>query len=217
MNLPSATVFYVVGASGSGKDSLLRAFKQRYLDTPKADSEGMERKHDTPVLPVAIAHRCITRPKSDGEDSVYLSEAEFNLRVSRQLFALHWKANNYCYGIGCEINQWLASGLSVIVNGSREYWPQAKQIYQQQLQTIIVDVPDALLLKRLHKRDRESEHEINRRMDRHRQLAPSFVADHVIDNAGSLEVASAHLYEVVTSVRGLTITPPRLNKIQLPR
>lgn len=202
MNLPSATVFYVVGASGSGKDSLLRAFKQRYLDMPAAGSEGMEGRHDTPVLPVAIAHRYITRAISASEDSVFLTETEFNLRVSRQLFALHWKANDYCYGIGCEINQWLASGLSVIVNGSREYWPQAKQIFQQQLQTIIVDVPDAMLLKRLHKRDRESEHEINRRMDRHRQLAPSFVADHVIDNADSLEVASAHLYEVVTSVHG---------------
>jgi len=94
-------LFYLMGPSGAGKDSLLLRARERL-------SAGS----------CLIASRYITRPPElQGENHLWLSEAEFQQRLALGTFALHWSANGYRYGIGLEIDCWLERGLDVLVNG----------------------------------------------------------------------------------------------------
>ena len=105
-------VIWLMGPSGSGKDSLLAALRQQ----------------THPQL--LVAHRYITRPASAGsENHIALSEPEFFTRAGQQLFALSWHANGYYYGVGLEIDLWLHAGFDVVVNGSRAHLPQAQARY----------------------------------------------------------------------------------------
>lgn len=106
----SGKLIWLVGASGSGKDSLLAALRQR---------------ENARLL---VAHRYITRPFNAGsENHIALSKQEFFNRAERQLFALSWHANNNYYGIGIEIDLWLHAGFDVVANGSRAHLPQARR------------------------------------------------------------------------------------------
>jgi len=189
----SAKLFYLVGASGAGKDTLLSLFRQKYRDTL--------------AFPVLIAHRYITRNSDITENSVSVTQAEFQLREQQQLFALSWQANGYDYGIGTEINQWLDKGVAVIVNGSREYLPEAKRRYPKQLCSIAIDVPDDILQQRLQRRDREDKQQIAARMQRHRQLRNSVVVDRTIINLDSSDSGARSLCAIVAEQNnnGLTV------------
>jgi len=146
----SGTLLYVIGPSGSGKDSLMRHARKSL-------------EHDARVL---FAHRYITRPHdAGGENHVALSDAEFDSRLSRKLFPLHWQSHGMRYGIGCEINQWLAKGLIVVVNGSRAYLPHASQNYPE-LMPVLIDVSSDILRSRLNARGRESASDIDLRLKR---------------------------------------------------
>lgn len=146
----SGVLLYVIGASGSGKDSLMHHAREAL-----ANNSG-----------VVFAHRYITRPHdAGGENHVALSEAEFESRVARKLFPLHWHSHGLRYGIGCELNHWLAKGLTVILNGSRAYLPEASRQYPE-LVPVLVEVSPSVLRERLQARGRESAEDIDARMRR---------------------------------------------------
>ncbi|MDO9054353.1 MAG: phosphonate metabolism protein/1,5-bisphosphokinase (PRPP-forming) PhnN [Gallionella sp.] len=146
----SGVLLYVIGPSGSGKDSLM--LHARHALEQDAN--------------VVFAHRYITRPHdAGGENHVALSEAEFDSRLARKLFPLHWRSHGMRYGIGCEINQWLAKGLVVIVNGSRAYLPYASKNYPE-LVPLLIEVSVDVLRGRLQSRGRESDSEIESRLKR---------------------------------------------------
>jgi len=149
-------VIWLMGPSGSGKDSLLAALRQQ----------------THPQL--LVAHRYITRPASAGsENHIALSEPEFFTRAGQQLFALSWHANGYYYGVGLEIDLWLHAGFDVVVNGSRAHLPQAQARYA-----------GALLPQRLQRRGRENAREIDLRLERAARYTPSHCP--VLNNDGSL-------------------------------
>ena len=182
MHSSTAKLFYIVGASGSGKDSMLRSFK----------SLPPNREH-----PVIVAHRYITRSDTENEQSLYLSNDEFTLREQRGCFAMSWQANGHNYGIGSEIDLWLAAGCSVIVNGSRAYLPQAQQKYGTQLHSILIKVSEQALRQRLSDRARESTEEIEARLARHRTLSDSVSCTSTIHNNQALEQATEQLTEII--------------------
>lgn len=164
-------LFYLMGASGSGKDSLLRGLRERL----HADD------------PVVVAHRYITRPADANEASVWLSAEEFERRRRLGCLALHWHSHGLRYGIGVEIDQWLARGLRVVVNGSREYLPEAIRRYPGLCGVHVRVAPEALA-RRLRQRARESEEAIAARLAR--ATAPFAVPAGCrlveIDNSGEL-------------------------------
>lgn len=109
-------LIWLMGPSGSGKDSLLAELRQR---------------EQTQLL---VAHRYITRDASAGsENHIALSEREFFTRAGQNLLALSWHANGLYYGVGIEIDLWLHAGFDVVVNGSRAHLPQARARYQSAL------------------------------------------------------------------------------------
>ncbi len=153
----SGTLFYVIGPSGSGKDSLMNYAREALA--------GQQQ-------PVLFAHRYITRPMdAGGENHICLTHPEFEQRKALNLFALDWGSHQNRYGIGIEIKAWLEAGANVVVNGSREYLPIASQRFPA-MQVILIEVSPNILRQRLLARARETPAEIEARIDRSRQIEP---------------------------------------------
>ena len=166
-------LFYVIGASGAGKDSLLTAARTRVTELG---------------LPVAFAHRYITRPaNAGGENHVAVTEAEYALRLEYSLFALSWDSHGLRYGVGTEINAWMHAGLDVVVNGSRGALARSRERYPE-LVAVLVDVAPDVLHTRLTARGREDAPTVKRRLERaaHYKNLPDVTR---IDNNGVLDAA----------------------------
>lgn len=171
-------LIYVIGPSGAGKDSLLA-----WVSARLPESSG-----------VRLARRTITRPPgAGGEDHLAATSAEFDMALARGDFAMHWRANGHRYGIGREVETWLAAGDTVIVNGSREYLPVAQARFPQ-LEAVQVIAPDETLRSRLVRRGREQPDEAARRLTRNRRfLGTERSAALLLVNDGPIEVAGARL------------------------
>ncbi|WP_406609047.1 ribose 1,5-bisphosphokinase [Agarivorans sp. JK6] len=153
-----AKLFYLVGPSGSGKDSIINGLRSQL----QADSN------------LLIAHRYITRAVDDsGENHIALSVPEFTHRKHSGLFAMDWQANGCNYAVGNEVNTWLSMGFSVLFNGSRQQIPLAEELFGERLRIIALEVDPSILAERLRKRGRESEHDISARLRRSEQYQAS--------------------------------------------
>jgi ribose 1,5-bisphosphokinase len=78
-------------------------------------------------------------------------------------FAMGWHSHDTWYGIGIEIDQWLAKGLKVVINGSRGYLNQAATVYPNLIPVLISAQTDRLR-ERLMARGRETGSEIEERL-----------------------------------------------------
>ena len=106
-------LFYLVGPSGAGKDTLLNEIKQKQYSVHQ------------PI----VGHRYITRPPSvNDENHIQLSTFDFQQRKDSGLFLFDWASHGNQYAIGKEVKKWIKSGNNVIVNGSRNYLKQAQEI-----------------------------------------------------------------------------------------
>ena len=177
-------LFYVIGPSGSGKDSLIRYGRERLAGDPG----------------VVFAHRYITRPvELHGENHVALTETEFDARLATGLFAMHWGSHGLRYGIGREINFWLAKGCNVVMNGSREYLPEARRLYQD-LIAVLVTVSPEILAARLRARERETEEQIAERLSRAQQFIHPGGYVETIRNDGELCEAGERFVQLLSAV-----------------
>lgn len=178
-------LFYVIGPSGSGKDSLMRYGRERLAGDPR----------------VVFAHRYITRPvELHGENHVALTEAEFDARLAAGLFAMHWGSHGLRYGIGREINFWLAEGCNVVMNGSREYLEEARGRYPG-LVAVLVTVAPEILADRLRTRGRETEEQIARRLERSRLYGRPSGYVEVIENDSALAEAGERFVGLLNVAR----------------
>jgi ribose 1,5-bisphosphokinase len=178
-------LFYLMGASGSGKDTLLRCVRTRMA----------------PEAPIRFARRYVTRPSGqDGENHIGVTEIEFESLLRNGRFAMHWTSHGLRYGIGIEISRWLEDGFDVVVNGSRRYFSEAARMYPNII-PVSISVSEKLLRERLRQRGRESAAEIEERLVRARAVSgpvqhPRLIT---IDNNGPLEEACRKLIAVLTS------------------
>lgn len=147
MSAAGAGLVYLMGASGSGKDTLLRLARARLSESDR----------------IAVARRVITRPSSADEPSLEVSAAQFEQMRLAGGFAMHWSSHGLRYGIGVEIDQDLSRGKVVIVNGSRRYLPQALARYPG-MSVVEIRVDRELLARRLAARGRETPEQIGRRL-----------------------------------------------------
>jgi len=144
------SLVYVMGPSGAGKDSVL----------------GHARTLLPPGAPVAFAHRYITRPAdTGGENHVALTRAEFAMHRAYGLFAYHWNAHGNDYGVGREIHDWRAAGLTVVVSGSRDPFLRTGGL-DSQARPVLITAPVERLRQRLEGRGRESAIEAAERLER---------------------------------------------------
>jgi ribose 1,5-bisphosphokinase len=165
-----ARLIYIMGPSGCGKDSLMAEARLRL----------------PAEAPVVFGHRYITRPAdAGGENHVALNRVEFQLRLTRGLFALSWESHGFAYGIGREIEIWMEAGLSVVVNGSRGALCKAVNAYPEML-PVLVEVPEQILRERLGARGREDAREIESRLTRARMTVTETPELVRFDNSGPL-------------------------------
>lgn len=164
-------LYYVIGPSGAGKDTLIDAIRSQYPED------------------IIVAHRYITRPfGAGGENHVAVSETEYFSRQEKGLFAMSWQAHGLCYGVGLEVTSWLTKGFSVVLNGSRAELAQAKQCFGDDLVPIVVNVTLDVLRTRLENRGRESAEEIERRLKRATDFTLTHQKDYFhIDNSGDIQ------------------------------
>jgi ribose 1,5-bisphosphokinase len=166
-------LIYLMGPSGSGKDSLLNAARERLA------ARGC-----------VIARRVITRSaEAVGEDAVGVSPAEFDQQEAAGAFALSWRANGLAYGIPRQIDDWLAAGQDVLVNGSRGYLPEARARYPE-LQAILLQVDEAALRQRLQARGRESAEQIEARLARSRDFVSAIPRAAGVASVGGASAAT---------------------------
>ena len=111
---------------------------------------------------------------------------------------MSWYSHNTHYGIGIEINQWLAKGLNVVVNGSRGYLQQAARLYPE-LVPILITVEPEILKHRLEARGREDRDQIKRRLKQARELELSVSHPKLIkiENNNVLEEAGDHFINII--------------------
>jgi ribose 1,5-bisphosphokinase len=180
-------LIYLMGPSGSGKDSLLQAARARLAERN-----------------CVIARRVITRSaEAVGEDAIGVSPTEFDAQEAAGGFALSWRANGLAYGIPKQIDDWLAAGQDVLVNGSRAYLPQARQRYPD-LIGVLLTVEPAVLRERLLRRGRESIEQIEQRLARNAQFDTAAAERdglHLLDNSAAIEQARDNLLALIGASR----------------
>ncbi|MFW5824025.1 MAG: phosphonate metabolism protein/1,5-bisphosphokinase (PRPP-forming) PhnN [Marinobacter sp.] len=189
----SGRLFYLMGPSGAGKDSLLDACR------------GARVNH----RPLLVATRYITREAGvGGEAHVAMSPEAFLQHQTAGRFALHWRANGRHYGISTDIDYWLARGDTVLVNGSRAHLDQAMARYQELLVPVLVYVDPHQQRQRLLARGREAPDEIERRIERSRQLQAELMDRcATVDNSDSLNRATEQLLGLIRQYQAETVLP----------
>lgn len=170
-------LYYVIGASGVGKDTLMDYARERLIQAP-----------------VIFAHRYITRPvELKGENHIHLSEAEFANRLRLGCFKFHWNSHGWSYALGTEVDTWLNQGLNVVMNGSRGYFEQACSLHPE-LIPVLITASSETLRERLVKRGRESAEEIEERIARAAEYAvPQTALMRTIENETTIEEAGEKL------------------------
>jgi len=182
---PPGRLIFLIGPSGSGKDSLIDAAREQL------SAAGVE-----------IARRVITRsPEAKGEAAHGVTPERFVAMQAAGEFAMYWQANGLAYGIPAQVNDWLAQGRSVLVNGSRAYLPEARQRYPDLL-AVCLEVKPEILRQRLLARGRETPQQVDQRLARGAQLqAGPDSAVYRLDNSGSLATAVCALLELLRHER----------------
>ncbi|HWA48101.1 MAG TPA: phosphonate metabolism protein/1,5-bisphosphokinase (PRPP-forming) PhnN [Dongiaceae bacterium] len=146
---------YVIGPSGSGKDSIITYARDRL----GAESGGH-----------VFARRHITRPAgSGGEDHIPIDPDVFDRDCAAGRFALSWRGNGLGYGVTAEIDLWLRAGRHVVLNGSRGYLPEAQAVYPNLL-PVLIRIDPVVLRQRLSARGRETPEQIEARIQRAAEL-----------------------------------------------
>ncbi len=169
----SKNLYYVIGASGAGKDTLLHALAQR-VPAHLLDSYFFVRRY-------------ITRNQEQfcaKSNDISISHAEFAKKSEEGFFALSWNRYNTYYGISKSINNDLAQGKRLFINGSRDYLPKAKEIYPE-MQIVLVEASAEILRQRLHKRGREEGKDLENRLK-----SANLCIDYPcirLENSGSIE------------------------------
>lgn len=181
-----------MGASGSGKDSVLDGVIARFTDrdTGVADFHGL-------VPSIRRVQRSITRPaNAGGEDHCPLSETEFMRRLEQQDFCMHWQAHGLHYGVPRDVEVWLQEGTMVLLNGSREYLSTARSVVPD-LVAVLLEVSDEVQATRLKNRARERASEIEARVNRKIPLDRIDPDLHTINNDADLGKAIDVFCELV--------------------
>jgi len=144
------TLFFVVGASGVGKDTLIRGAREALSSDDR----------------FVFARRTITRPPDVGDEGhEHVSGPEFEKLRAGGRFLIAWAAHDLLYGIRSEYRRPLMSGKNVVVNGSRAAIPNLLRVVPDAI-VVQITVSPAIVAQRLAARGREDESQIQARLER---------------------------------------------------
>ena len=178
----SGVLCLVVGPSGVGKDSLIDGARAAFGGRPQF------------VFPTRIITRAAN---AGGEDYRAITEDDFVREEAAGTFALSWWAHELAYAIPGSISSDLSVGRVVTVNASRAILNQARRQFKK-VRVISVRAPEEVLAQRLAKRGRESNADIQKRLDR--AMAYEVEGPDVIEilNDGTLERAVKRFVDLLS-------------------
>jgi phosphonate metabolism protein PhnN/1,5-bisphosphokinase (PRPP-forming) len=137
-------IILVVGASGVGKDTLLKSIQND--------------------IKANFVTRYITRVPDNNESNYYLDHDAFKVLKDNSFFVSSWEAHGNIYGIS---KNSIKDGLNII-SISREAIKDFEEKFND-ITTIEIGIPEELLYLRLKNRGREDEDSISKRIQRSRQ------------------------------------------------
>jgi len=174
----------IVGPSGSGKDTLIKALRQKTGDKSRC----------------LFIRRVITRAGDPAtEDHVCVSEEEFARSKKAGNFAVTWNAHGLNYAIPNEAAMHVERGGIAIANGSRRALEKIKQAFPS-LAVINITVEPEVMRQRLHERGRESAEEIEARLKYASLGIPGTFDVHEINNSGSIDSAVGQLTTIINTL-----------------
>ncbi len=191
-NPSSHLVIFVVGKSGSGKDTLMRE-SQRVLQEEKN-------------IPVNILQRYITRTSDKNEESISVTQEEYLQRKEANEFALHWKIYGNWYGCPKEsIDTPIKRGELVLINVSRSILYDARKHYPY-CKIVLIDLPQFIAEKRVKSRGRDTGKGLKDRLTRMKKEDFDMPQPNkIIFNDDSLEKAvlalSSYLEDIYSSYK----------------
>lgn len=173
----------VVGPSGAGKDTLIRAARERL-----ASDMGF-------VFP----RRIVTRLPSDAEDNHHADPETFGRIAAAGGFAMCWHAHGLDYGVPAAIDDAVRDGLTVVCNVSRAVVVAQRARYAN---TLVVEVtaPPSVLSERLSRRGRAEDGDLAERVAR-AEGAGRVAADVTIVTTGPPDVSAEAFWRALTSRR----------------
>ena len=172
----------VVGPSGVGKDTLMRALSEASPD-------------------LAPVRRVITRaPELGGEDYEAVSEEVFERRRREGAFCVHWRAHGLRYGIPELVRLRVGKGEELLVNLSRNVLSDVAAVFSRFTVLNMTASPETLA-ERLAGRGRETVDEIRLRLSRATQPFPHGPHVVTISNDGPLEDAVEQALAMLHPVR----------------
>lgn len=168
-------IVLIVGASGVGKDTLIRNIKE------KIDANFIQ--------------RYITRIPDTNESNFYLDIKAFELLKTKEYFVSTWGAHENLYGIAKEH---IIKGLNII-SISRGAIKDFEEHYED-VTTINITIPKELLYKRLQQRGRESQEAIEKRVARsYEKIEAKRLID--FDNSDLLENSIEKFLDLLQSIK----------------
>jgi len=189
----AGTLFFVVGASGTGKDTLL-------------SGAGAALAGDGRFV---FARRTITRAADLGnEGHLSVTPEEFDRTERAAGFLISWRAHGLQYGVPAALADDLAAGRHVVANGSRAAVPDLLRVVEN-CTVVEITAPPDLVAARLAGRGREGREEIAARVARTTPAFPEGV-DHVeITNDSTVEDGVAKLVSALLqrAFAALKLTP----------
>lgn len=155
-NTQTQPLFYIMGASGVGKDSIIT----RCIELAQ-----------TRNIAVQSVQRVITRPLiKDDEIHKPCTVEAFKKQIDQNRFLFYWFANGYYYGIPQEAITKAPPHTALLINGSRAYLETALKRYAN-LFVLEICADPKVVEARLRMRNREPEKEIKARIQRTQALS----------------------------------------------
>lgn len=175
----------IVGPSGSGKDTLLRALRKKSC----ADSR------------LSFVRRYITRPPDGNEDNYFVDSVCFALLQEHDFFVSSWQAHGNAYGVArnaLESDHELVDNGRLICSISRGAIADF-EAFCDQVTVVLVTADQEVLRQRLQGRGREDHASIERRLARADKpvQAKELV---VFDNSGELEQSKQKFIALLNSL-----------------
>ncbi|MHA1941181.1 MAG: hypothetical protein ACXACP_02580 [Candidatus Hodarchaeales archaeon] len=172
----SNLLIFVVGTSGSGKDSVMR------------ETVNFLRNQG---LSCRLLTRVITRKPDVNEESIFMTVNQF--KKHKKEFALYWNVYDNWYGCPKEdIEEAMIQREFLLINVSRAVLHEARRIYPL-CKIILVTVPKEIAESRIKKRGREDKKGLEKRLNRMKTIVDMPSPDLVVHNTGDLQKTAENL------------------------